>query len=238
MEFLMRRKFIAGLCVLALCAAQGIAKPKLAPLPAPPAAPPPPAYTEGVQYERVTSPQPPMQAGHLEVTEFFSYGCIHCFHFEPYVEAWRKTRAADVDLVLVPATFRSDFALFARGYYASEALGVSEKVHAKIWQALWTQQVTVRDIEQMADLYASVGVDKSQFIDACATFAIEAKLKRAGDLLAAYQVAGTPDLIVAGKYRVLLGKLTNASDAFAVVNYLLGLERDERKRAAASSARR
>jgi thiol:disulfide interchange protein DsbA len=89
----------------------------------------------------------------------------------------------------------------------------------------------------MADLYASVGVDKGQFVDACATFAIESKLKRAGELLALYQVGGTPDLIVAGKYRVLLGKLRSADDAFKVVDYLLGLERAQRQRTAATNLR-
>jgi thiol:disulfide interchange protein DsbA len=231
----MRRQLIAGLCLIALSSTLGTAKPKA--VPAPPAPPAPAPYVEGEQYQRLESPQPPAQAGRLEVTEFFSYGCIHCFHFEPYVEAWRKSHAADVDLVLIPATFRPDFALLARGYYASQALGVADKVHAKIWQALWTQQVTVRDIAQMADLYASVGVDKGQFVDACATFAIESKLKRAGELLALYQVGGTPDLIVAGKYRVLLGKLRSADDAFKVVDYLLGLERAQRQRTAATNLR-
>lgn len=215
-------------------AAPATAKPA-AKTPAQPAAPVMPRFTEGVEYEKLNvSPAPP-QAAHIEVTEFFSYGCIHCFHFEPIVEGWRKQKPADVDLVLVPATFRPDFALFARGYYAAQALGVADKTHAAIWDALWKHERSVRTIADLADLYASVGVDRNAFIDACADPAIEAKLKHATEQLMLFTVAGTPDLLVAGKYRVLLSKLPNAAQAFDVVNYLLGLERAERKQATAAA---
>ena len=202
-----------------------------------PATPPMPTFTEGVEYERVDSSAanalaaPVSPAGSIEVMEFFSYGCVHCFHFEPMVEGWRKLKPADVKLVLVPATFRPDFALLARGYYASEALGVSEKVHAAIWDALWKQTRRVDTIADLIDLYQSVGVDRAKFVDACAAPAIEERLKHAGELLVQYGVRGTPDLIVARKYRVLLGKLPNAGQAFEVANYLIGMERSELKTA-------
>lgn len=218
----MRFHLLAGLCIAVLSVTPATAK-----TPAP-AAPPP--FTEGVHYQRLEVPVAPLQTAHIEVTEIFSYGCIHCFRFEPMVEAWRKVKPADVDLVLVPATFRADFALLARGYYASEAMGLAAAAHPMIWDALWKHQRSVKTLDEMADLYAGVGIDRGKFIDACASPGVDARLKRVDELLNAYKVEGTPDLLVAGKYRVLLARLTNASDAFRVVNYLLGLERAERKR--------
>ena len=197
----------------------------------PPAAPAV-VYKEGVHFERLETPQPISVPGRIEVTEFFSYGCIHCFHFEPIVDAWRKQHAADVDLVLVPATFRADFALLARGYYASEALGVATKLHQRVFNSLWIQQMPVGNIVQLTDLYAKLGVDRGAFVDALASSSVETKVKQAGERLEAYMVAGTPDLVVAGKYRVLLANLPNAANAFEVVNYLVDRERNERREAA------
>ncbi len=192
---------------------------------APAAAPFPMArWQEGTHYERLSEPLPPAPAGRATVIEFFSYACVHCNRFEPIVDAWRKSHRKDVDLLLVPATFRPDFAMFARGYYASAALGVSEKIHQAVFDAVWKKQMPAGNIGLMADIYASVGVDRAKFIDACAAPEIEAKLKSAGELLEQAKVAGTPDLVVAGKYRVLLSGLTNAADAFKVVDYLLALE--------------
>lgn len=237
----------AGSSYAATVAMAGAAKPQAArtaaptaaakPAPKPAAAEPaPPArtYTDGVEYEKLNIVPAPAPTPRIQVMEFFSYGCIHCFHFEPMVEGWRKQKPADVDLVLVPATFRPDFALFARGYYAAQALGVADKTHAAIWSALWQHNRSVQNVADLADLYASVGVNRNAFVDACADPAIEKKLQRSDELLRQYGVGGTPDIVVAGKYRVLLSKLTSGSQAFDVVNYLIGLERAERKQAAAA----
>ena len=184
----------------------------------------PATFAEGAQYERLSTPLPAAPAGRVTVTEFFSYGCIHCFHFEPVVDAWRKAHRADVDLVLVPATFRADFAMLARGFYASQLLGVAQTVHSGVFDAIWNKKRPAGNVQQMADLYADLGVDRGKFIDACASPEVEEKLKAAAETMVLARVGGTPDLIVAGKYRVLLSGLAKATDAFKVVDYLISLE--------------
>lgn len=225
----MRRTLSIGLATALLAmgfALANAAEPASGPATKP--APTPTTFTEGVDYERLNIVPAPLPTARIEVMEFFSYGCIHCFHFEPLVDAWLKTKPSYVDLVLVPATFRPDFALFARGYYAAQALGVADTLHAKVWDALWVQHREVTDIAQLADLYASLGVDRTKFIDACADPAIEPKLTAVGTLMQQYDVRGTPDLIVARKYRVLLGKMPDATQAFAVVDFLIARERTTR----------
>ena len=48
---------------------------------------------------------PPLVAdkSRIEVTEFFWYGCPHCFDFEPLLSAWVKKLPADVSFRRVPA---------------------------------------------------------------------------------------------------------------------------------------
>ena len=212
--------------LLSLVAAASLADPATPATPAAPAAPDAaaPPFVEGAHYERLSTPLPAAPAGRVTVTEFFSYGCVHCFHFEPIVDAWRKSHRKDVDLVLVAATFRPDFAMLARGFYASQVLGVTDQVHEQVFDAIWNKKRPAANLAQMADLYASLGVDRDKFIDACASADVEDKLKQAGDIMQAARVAGTPDLVVAGKYRVLLSGLAKATDAFKVVDYLVNLE--------------
>src|SRR5690606_26496095 len=50
-----------------------------------------PAPKEGVDYEVIPDGKPfaPVK-GKVEVAEVFSYACVHCAHFEPILQAWKR----------------------------------------------------------------------------------------------------------------------------------------------------
>ena len=60
---------------------------------------------EGKEYAVLPQTQPTDAKGKIEVTEFFWYGCPHCFEFEPTLNAWVKTLPKDVAFRRVPADF-------------------------------------------------------------------------------------------------------------------------------------
>jgi thiol:disulfide interchange protein DsbA len=183
-------------------------------------------FTEGVHFEKLAVPQPSeAPPGRYEVLEVFSYGCVHCWNFEPYVEAWRQRKPADIELVLLPATFRPDFALFARGFYAAVVLGVMSSTHQAVWDAVWNRKARTVSLEDIANIYASLGVDRGKFLEVARSVDVDARLARATQMLEAYRVAGTPDVIVLGKYRVLTKALTSYPQIFEIAEYLVSLER-------------
>ena len=49
---------------------------------------------EGRDFAKVDPPQPPGTPGKIEVLEFFSYACPHCFAFEPMLEGWANPAPA------------------------------------------------------------------------------------------------------------------------------------------------
>src|SRR5262245_59633626 len=59
---------------------------------------------EGIDYVRVSPPQPQSRPG-IEVIEFFSYACPHCNEVEPLVSKWRSTLPKDVTFQRVPVSF-------------------------------------------------------------------------------------------------------------------------------------
>jgi thiol:disulfide interchange protein DsbA len=190
----------------------------------------PERYQAGVHYFPIVPAQPTSSGDRIEVIEVFSYGCIHCFNFEPEVEKWMAAKPANTTFDYLPATFRPDFALLARGYYAAEALGVRHKTHQALFDAIFKERRLLRTIEDLADFYAQAGgVDRAKFLDAAKSFEVETKLTRATNLLQAYQVDGTPTIIVAGKYRVTGQSAGDYSRVFDVVNYLVAKEAAARK---------
>ena len=51
------------------------------------------AYTEGKHYELLPIPVDTADPDTCEVVEVFSYMCIHCYNFDPAVNAWSAAQA-------------------------------------------------------------------------------------------------------------------------------------------------
>ena len=192
--------------------------------PAAPAAPTAPGAPGG--YVNLAAPQPTASGNKIEVIEVFSYGCIHCAQFQPYVDAWSKrVDKSVVQFTYLPAPFNPLFKLMARGYYAADSLGVTATTHQKVFDALFVQNKQVNNVETLADLYASLGVNRDAFIKAAQSFFVESQLRRADDLIRAYEIDGTPTVIVAGKYRVTGETAGSHEKVFTVVDTLIAKER-------------
>lgn len=162
----------------------------------------PAPYTEGDQY--VTLPAPYQRyspEGKVEVVEVFSYGCIHCAHFAPLAEQLRKSLPKGVVFKLMPAPFSEEWLPYARAYYAADKLGVVERTHLALFQAKFDQHYPINTLDELADFYASHGVDRAQFMRIATSPEATEQLKKDFALLQKWQIGGTPTLVVDGKYR-------------------------------------
>lgn len=154
-----------------------------------------PGYAELKQRAPVEAP-----AGQVEVIEFFSYGCSHCRNFEPMFSAWKKAAPKDVVVRMVHVGFQSSFEPLQRIYYALEAVGKVDEVHAKVFEALQGQRKRLDKPEVLFPWIAEQGVDRAKFEEAYKSFGVATKVRRAVQLQEAYQVEGTPALGIAGRY--------------------------------------
>ena len=93
-------------------------------------------YNEGEHYEAITPAQPTSSKDQVEVVEMFWYGCPHCFRLEPFVDRWLKKKPANVKFVRMPGVFRPSWEIHARAYYTAEILGVVDKVHRPMFDAI------------------------------------------------------------------------------------------------------
>jgi protein dithiol oxidoreductase (disulfide-forming) len=189
---------------------------------------------EGQNYAQLVTPEPTATGKKIEVLEVFSYGCIHCFEFEPAMREWQKQLPKDVQLQLMPATFNVNFAMYARGYYAAEALGVAKKLHDQVWDAIWVKKLEVPDLNALANLYLRLGVDHDKFLLAAKSPEVEAALKNAGRKSERMKLGATPTLYVDGKYQVLLSGVTSYNDIIQRLDALILKVRAERRAPATS----
>jgi thiol:disulfide interchange protein DsbA len=139
-------------------------------------------------------------AGKIEVVEFFWYNCPHCHAFESAFDAWSKKAPKDVAVRRVPVAFRDDFAPQQRLFYALEAMGLVDKLHAKVFAAIHVEKKDLAKGDAIADWVAKQGVDKAKFLEQYNSFSVATKASRATQLQNAYKIDGVPALGVAGRY--------------------------------------
>lgn len=162
----------------------------------------PPKSEAAPGYERVTPPHPTGDPAKVEVIEFFWYGCPHCYHFEPFIKAWLKTKPSSVEFIRQPAAFNARWAAHAKAFFTAQALGVLDKVHDDFYDRIQNKREALESEDDLAKFFADHGVKAEDFHKAYRSFAVDAKMRQAQTLAPSYGIDGTPALIVNGKYRI------------------------------------
>ncbi len=183
------------------------------------------AWKEGVNYERLSAPQPTDNPDRIEVRELFWYGCPHCYQLEPELHAWLEKKPDDVEFVRMPAVLGPNWELLARAYYTAEVLGVVDKVHGAIFDRLHKDRKRIRTPADVKAIFTKNGVLESDFDNAFASFAVVTKTNRAKRVRELYGATGVPTLIINGKYRTSATMAGGNRQLLEVVDYLVEQER-------------
>ena len=183
-------------------------------------------FVAGVHFEVLPIPVDTADSSAIEVVEVFSYMCIHCFNFDPALEAWSAEQPEDVAFRRVPAVFGPDWALLAQAFYAAETLGVSAQVHQPLFEAIHVHRIDLRREALMAQLFNRVAaVDAEEFARIFSSFSVKSRVQQAEAQGRMYRVTGVPSLVVNGKYRVDGRMAGSNARMLEVVDYLIGVER-------------
>lgn len=175
-------------------------------------------------YEVLATPQPTQNPDKVEVIEFFWYGCPHCYHLEPDLKKWLKTKPDNVDFIRQPAIFNSLWEKHAKAYFTAEALGVVDKVHADFFDAVQNKKQKLESEDQLLKFFSEHGVSEVDFRNAYNSFPVDYKVRQAKTMAARYGVNGVPALIINGKYRTSGSLAKTQQNMIDVMNRLIEKE--------------
>ena len=164
-----------------------------------------PAYAQvqGQDYQLLTPAQPTATPGKVEVIEFFSYGCPHCYALQSHIVKWVAELPANVSFVRVPVSFgRREWGQLSRAYYALEATGDLKRLDDALFDSIHKEQRRLFDEDTLAAWAAEHGVEAAKFRAAFESPGVSAQALRAEQLSRNYKVNSVPHLIVDGKYIV------------------------------------
>jgi thiol:disulfide interchange protein DsbA len=191
-----------------------------------------PPFEAGKHFTVLSPAQPTStDAGKVEVAEVFMFGCPGCFGFEPHIQRWMGAKADYINFVRIPAPWNPAAVLHARAYYTAEALGKAEEIDGDFFAEIHTNRNMLETEAKIAALFAKHGVDEATFKSTFNSFAVNAKLKRAEELIKRYRVQSTPTVVVNGKYLTQGSQAGSYEAWFAIIDDLAA-----REKAAASGA--
>jgi protein dithiol oxidoreductase (disulfide-forming) len=198
-------------------------------------------WVEGTDYVLLAPVQHTnVPAGKVEVMEVFSYGCPACNNFQPVMALLKRQLPANAQLVFLPAAFNTaeDWPMLQRAYFTAQFLGIAERTHQGIFDAVWkTGELAVSDptthqlknplptIADAARCYARLaGVKPEAFLATASSFSVDMKMRAADAQITAMQVPGTPCIVVNGKYRVIMDAPKTPDELIELVKYLVAKE--------------
>ena len=179
-------------------------------------------------YTVITPAQPTEGGGKIEVIEFFWYGCPHCFNLEPMVNTFAKNAPKDVVFKRVPAIPSDAWGEHAKIFYTLEAMGLLEKLHQKVFEAIQTERVNLANKKFRDEWLTKNGVDPAKYAEVEKSFSVATKLQRAKQLTFAYKVDSVPRVVVNGKYATSAEQAGGPQNIFTVVDQLLVQSRKEK----------
>ncbi len=177
-------------------------------------------FDEGIEYKLLEKPQSAPTDGKVEVIEFFSYACPHCYNFEPHIEKWKEKKSDNIEFIHVPAIFNDNWEALATLYYAAEVLGVQEKMHPIIFDAMHGDGKKARSFDDLKVVFEKNGVSEEKLTQALGSFTVSAKTRRAKTMTKTYGIDSVPMVVVQGKYRTNATLAQGHGNVFKVVDFL------------------
>ena len=182
-------------------------------------------YEEGTHYVALENPIRTADPSRVEVTEYFSYGCGHCFAFDPLITTWSRSLDEGVLFNRTPAVWNKAYEVYAQTYYTAETLKVLDRSHMALFEAIHTERRSLQEPRAMAEYFSQFGVDPVEFANTYKSFGVSASVQKAVARGRAYKARGVPTLIVNGKYRIEGQMAGSNMNMLRIAEYLIEKER-------------
>ena len=189
------------------------------------------AFEKGTHYVELEVPIKLRNNDKIQVAEYFSYGCPHCYLFEPLIGAWKEQLADDVSFIRTPAVWNRDYQVYAQTYVTLEAMDMLDKAHIGIFNAIHDQRRRLNSPQLMAEFLVEYGVPPEDFARAYNSFGVRAALQQADSAGRAYRSRGVPALVVNGRYRIEGEMAGSNANMLRVADFLIEKERQRLKSA-------
>lgn len=152
----------------------------------------------GTEYRNLRQAQPTSAGDKIEVIEFFSIYCPHCYALEPVIEGWVKKNSSKIVFKRIHV-FNPGAESQQRLYLTLEAMGKTEEYLMKAFDAYHIKRNRLMTDAQVNDFVATTKLDKTAFANTYKSFSVQMKLSRSPSVMSQYEIDSWPTVIVDGR---------------------------------------
>lgn len=185
-------------------------------------------FVEGEHYQLLENPRR-VRGDKVEVMEFFSYGCVHCFNFEPMLADWVESKGSDINFVRTPAIANDYWRILGRAYFTLDQMEVLEGKHMAMFRAIHQSRSDLSTPEALIDFIEEHGVERDKFESTYHSTQVDSAINRADQMARRLKVATVPTIVIQGKYQIRATRSIGQIRMLDVMDYLVGLEQQPQK---------
>lgn len=158
-------------------------------------------FEEDVHYEVIADEA----TGKPEITEFFSFYCVHCYRFEPiakeiktqYPKAFKKVHVSTMG----PAEGVGE--TMTQAFVVAQKMGKEDVLSKAVFDYNFVKQNMLTSRDDIRNVFIVNGVSGDEFDKAMASFGVRAAAAKMNREVQEFRVNATPTFIVNGKYKML-----------------------------------
>jgi len=158
--------------------------------------------------------------GKIHITEFFLYGCPHCYSLEPKIKYW-LSQQKNIVFERVPAILGPTWVEMARFYYVAEYLGVLQTLHTQFFNEIHNSGKQYYSEIAIRTFFLKNGIDEQDYLKAYNSSQVKEKINRARILSVEYGLRGVPVIIMNNHWKVAPFYVKNQQQVFEVLDYLI-----------------
>jgi|TARA_B100002003_G_scaffold248857_1_gene283634 thiol:disulfide interchange protein DsbA len=184
-------------------------------------------FIEGEHYTLLEKPRR-IRSDKIEVMEFFSYGCIHCYNFDPSLTDWVDANIDRINFIRTPVVSSDYWRILGRNYYAMEKLGLIDEHHLPFFREVQEVKRNFSPPTRLGDYFDGRGITADEYMKTFNSPDLASKISAADQMARRLKVASVPTIIIHGKYKIRPTRAVGISRMLDVMNFLIDKELSEK----------
>ena len=180
-------------------------------------------FIEGRDYTLLEKPRR-IRGERIELIEFFSYACVHCYRLEPILEDWIPNQKDEIEFVQIPAVMSSYWSILGKHYYTLKRLEKLDSHHIGIFNAIHSSGRIFDSEEKLFDFVKTTNIEFGSYEETYRSIEVKSDIQRANQMARRLKIAAVPTFVVQGKYVVKTGRDISLRRAKQVVEFLIDKE--------------
>lgn len=187
------------------------------------------AIVEGKDYVVLSKPVPALDAKKIEVTEFFSFTCVHCKDLDPILRNHAKTFPSDVRVRSEHIVWDDSTLALAKVQATINATNTQNVLSPLVFDAIFNKRINLADPSVLKDwIKQQKGFDTAKFLATYNSPKMDIDAKNMAKMTVEHNIDSTPRIIVGGKYEVRVPQQGGFVAAMGIIDELIVKVQKER----------